>query len=517
MTAKAINHNKLTHAMNAWRQLLGEEQVVHNESDLELYRKTSLPAAYHKISGCLKIKNRNQICEVIKIARHHKIGLYPFSTGKNWGYGDKLPSSGQQILVDLSGMNQILEINQELKYVVVEPGVTQVQLAQYLKDHHFPFITDVTGSSPHTSLIGNILEGGFGHTAYGHREKHILGLEAVLGTGEIYRSGYGERHIRDPYVFPEAIGPRCQHLFVQSNFGIVTKMAIALQPKPEKMCLMIATFDPKTLNNQQNPVKALATLKHQGVLKSIVKLSNNANVKLANTNSWIVIGAVYGLPGCLSALKRRVKNVLVSCNAKVNFMSPVENSFLCRVNPLLQKVGLHGVSKKISHLNALFSLALGQPTSYYVQSLYRLFGYEEQLSIGASETIETLAKGVIWCNAVIPARGQDLISFEALVKEVLQKYHLPCSINFNLMSAQAVVAIIGIVFSKEKESSWQNAQAAFEALQQTLNKEGYPAYRENSQSMDFHFQQAPEYTERLKKIKSVFDPDGVIAPGRYVP
>ncbi|HJP34531.1 MAG TPA: FAD-binding protein, partial [Gammaproteobacteria bacterium] len=48
--------------------------------------------------------------------------LYPISRGKNWGYGDACPTTDGAAIVDLSRMNQIVEVNTDLAYCVVEPG-----------------------------------------------------------------------------------------------------------------------------------------------------------------------------------------------------------------------------------------------------------------------------------------------------------------------------------------------------------------------------------------------------------
>lgn len=73
------------------------------------------------------------------------------------------------MIVDLSGMNQIVQIDTTLAYAVIEPGVTQGQLSTYLCEHNIPLWMDCTGAGPNTSLVGNIVERGFGHSPYGNR------------------------------------------------------------------------------------------------------------------------------------------------------------------------------------------------------------------------------------------------------------------------------------------------------------------------------------------------------------
>lgn len=68
------------------------------------------------------------------------------------------------MIVDLGRMNRIHTVDGELGYAVIEPGVTQRQLAEHLAEQGMPFWCDCTGSGPNSSLIGNIVERGFGHT-----------------------------------------------------------------------------------------------------------------------------------------------------------------------------------------------------------------------------------------------------------------------------------------------------------------------------------------------------------------
>ena len=58
-----------------------------------------------------------------------------------------------QVIVDLSRMNRILEVNEDLAYAVIEPGVTQIQLFNYLKEKKLALWLDCTGSGPEASIV----------------------------------------------------------------------------------------------------------------------------------------------------------------------------------------------------------------------------------------------------------------------------------------------------------------------------------------------------------------------------
>ena len=94
-----------------------------------------------------------------------------------------LPPDGS-VLLDLSRMNRIVDFNEDLAYVTVEPGVTQGQLYAFLRERGSRLWMDATGASPDCSLIGNTMERGFGHTPYGDHFAQVCGLEVVLPDGQ---------------------------------------------------------------------------------------------------------------------------------------------------------------------------------------------------------------------------------------------------------------------------------------------------------------------------------------------
>jgi 4-cresol dehydrogenase (hydroxylating) flavoprotein subunit len=130
-------------------------------------------------AGVLYPQTTQEVAEIVRAANPLKIALYPISRGKNWGYGDACAASVGQVILDFSRMNAICELNVERAYVVVEPGVTQGQLAEYLAKAKSGLWMDATGAGPDASLVGNILDRGFGHTRYGDHFQTCCGLEVV--------------------------------------------------------------------------------------------------------------------------------------------------------------------------------------------------------------------------------------------------------------------------------------------------------------------------------------------------
>src|SRR3546814_8726582 len=105
---------------------------------------------------------------------------------KSWGYGDACPVTAGNVILDLSRMNRIREVDPALAYAVIEPGVTQGQLSEHLRAQGIALWPDCTGAGPDTSIVGNILDRGFGPPPSGNRAQYNSGLEIVLDIGRAH-------------------------------------------------------------------------------------------------------------------------------------------------------------------------------------------------------------------------------------------------------------------------------------------------------------------------------------------
>ena len=87
-------------------------------------------------------------------------------------------------------MNRIIEVNEEYGYAIVEPGVSFFDLYDYIKAKKYKLWMSCPALG-WGSVIGNTLERGFGYTSYGEHSQMQCGLEVVLPSGELIRSGMG--------------------------------------------------------------------------------------------------------------------------------------------------------------------------------------------------------------------------------------------------------------------------------------------------------------------------------------
>ena len=190
----------LESAINDWRSALEPDGVSAAPDVLDRYARTTGIQSTRPLA-VLFPRSTEDTVSLVKIAFQRRIPLHPISKGKNWGYGDATPPGPGQVIVDFSRMNRILELNRESAYVVVEPGVTQGQLARCLADNGGGLWMDSTGAGPEARLVGNALDRGFGHTRYGDHFQTFCGLQIVsrmagCSTRDLVTS---RKRVRDGY------------------------------------------------------------------------------------------------------------------------------------------------------------------------------------------------------------------------------------------------------------------------------------------------------------------------------
>jgi 4-cresol dehydrogenase (hydroxylating) len=146
----------LTDALRAWGCAIGDAHVRGDGAALSA-ASTATFATHQRVQAILRPADVREVSECVRIANRFRVPLYPISSGRNWGYGSKVPAR-DGVLLDLGRLNRILELNDDLAYVTLEPGVTQRQLHEFLRSRGSTLWMDATGASPECSVIGNTLE-----------------------------------------------------------------------------------------------------------------------------------------------------------------------------------------------------------------------------------------------------------------------------------------------------------------------------------------------------------------------
>jgi 4-cresol dehydrogenase (hydroxylating) flavoprotein subunit len=231
----SVSQTAFDRALRDFVGVVGQEWVLATEEDRTTYLDAYAlgDGSDHVPAAAVAPQSLEEVQAVLRIANEYKVPLWPVSRGKNLGYGGAAPLVSGSVVLDLGRMKRILEVNERMGYAVMEPGVGFFDLFQHLKDNKIPLWMSVPGNG-WGSVIGNALERGLGYTPYGDNTSQLCGLEVVLPTGEVVRTGMGAMaNSKNSHTYPYGFGPHWNQLFVQSNFGVVTQAGLWLMPEPE--------------------------------------------------------------------------------------------------------------------------------------------------------------------------------------------------------------------------------------------------------------------------------------------
>ena len=177
-----------------------------------------------------------EIQAILKVANAQNVPVIPWSAG--WGLGTSLALEGG-IVIDMRLMKEIIEIDEDSMYVLVEPGVTYEELTPKLRERGL--VISIPDAPAQVSVLANHTNFGIG----GYLQMHgmgpdlVLGLEAVLPTGEdVIRTGTAALEGRSwfgRYAYNPI--PDLAGIFLGSmgTLGVVTKLAIRLFHAPEEV------------------------------------------------------------------------------------------------------------------------------------------------------------------------------------------------------------------------------------------------------------------------------------------
>ncbi len=517
---------------------LGEQNVVIDKRKIAGKYKISCIPVERRIDICVTPENTEQVRQIVRIAGECNTSLYPISTGKNWGYGSSNPVRDHNIILDLSRMNRILEVEKELAYAVIEPGVTQQQLYEYLKNNRTGLMMDPTGSGPNCSILGNTLERGYGISPYGNHFGALCGMEIVLADGEILNTGFSRyQNAKSKYTFQYGVGPYLDGLFTQSNFGIVTKIGVWLMPVPEyfEACyffsdkeeslgpltdairwLMINGVVKGSINMvHRNRALTLLTQYPWESMKQRTPIDESIWRKMAeekNIGIWNCVTGLYGTKDEVKAAKKTIKRILKGKVTKLAFLNDrllglVEKNqrFL---GPIL-KLNLHDLLKV---LKPSYNLLKGKPCEVSLPTPY----WRKKTPLPAENFDPARDNaGIIWFAPVVPMKKEYAREFIDIVRPIFKRYRFEECITFTAVNARSFDCTLPILFDKESSEETRRALACYEDVLKACLAKGYVPYRYGIQSMEFLASEQNTFWEIAKKIKLSLDPQNIISPGRY--
>lgn len=523
-------------AIDAWGEVLGAAYILKSPDSI-IARSTATFATHQKIPALIRPGTLAEIQECLRIANRFKTPVYPISSGKNWGYGSAVPVEIGCVIMDLSRLNRIVDFNERLGYVTLEPGVTQGQLFRFLKDRGSRLWMDATGSSMECSVIGNTVERGFGHTPYGDHFASVCGMEVVLPCGDCFCTGFGRfPNSKAASVFRWGVGPYIDGLFTQSNLGVVTKMTVWLMPAPEYF--QAFNFSVAEDRQLEAVIEALRPLRLNGTLKSAIHIGNDYKALSAirqypwektgnrsplpaavmrefsstmNFGAWNSFGGLYGSRGevaagrnqLIKALKGKVKTLRFFDDRKLRWAAAFEKPYRWLTGKSL--------GEKLKLFGSVYGLMQGIPTETMLASTY----WRKQRPVPATMNPDTDRCGLIWCAPVLPTDPIHVRAVLDIVATVFSRYPFEPAISMTMVTERSLSSIISISYDREVPGEDACAMACYQELFESLMAAGYYPYRLGIQSMGQLKSEDPCHKKMLQTLKKALDPNNILAPGRY--
>lgn len=219
------------------KNAVGSENASTDKFVLVTYAKSMDHTHDWKMPGMVvKPRNTEQVASILRICNDHKISVIPRGGGTSLTQG-VLPIEDDTLVMDLMGMNKIHEINTETGYAVVDVGVTWGQLDKALRPYGFYGGQGAAGAGSGTAIGGGLSQnsiGAGGSTKFDCASSQCIGLEVVLVSGEIIRTGaWVNKYVTQPFK-RYGLGPDWTGLFLgdPGTLGVKTKAVLEIHPKP---------------------------------------------------------------------------------------------------------------------------------------------------------------------------------------------------------------------------------------------------------------------------------------------
>lgn len=493
---------KMDQARKAFEAALGADKVFFEDLDRVSYQdKFAIDDAGHHPAGAIGPTSVEEVQAAVKIANQLRVPLFPISRGKNLGYGGSAPVLAGSVVMDLSGMKAIA-FDEANGVATIEPGVGFYDLYDFLQARGLPYWLSTPGNS-WGSVIGNALDRGVGYTPFGENTKYLCGLEVVLPTGEVVRTGMGAFSGANTWgLYPYGFGPAWDQMFVQSNFGIVTKANMWLMDEPESLMGMDVEFDrPEDLEAM---VDTIGPLRREGLLRQSPSIGNwlRAAAVLTTRDEWT------DEPGALSdsvidAIRQRFNIGWWGVSLRLYGREEVNKA----AYKVLEKAMI-----------AIKPMAI-KPTSWVKGQPIERSGWTGTPMTFPMQNVNWYGGrgGHIGFSPILPQDGSVALAQFKRTYARYKEYGMDYQGSF-AFGERHLINVNAMIFDKDDAAKMARIDRFFRTLVADAKAEGFGEYRTHLDYMDLVAGSYDWNGGALRKlnetVKNALDPNGIIAPGK---
>lgn len=297
--------------MHEIRAIVGKEHTLTEPEELYCYGYDA--SKMKAIPEVVVFPGRPEdVADLMKLANRHSIPVFPRGAGTGM-VGAALPWSGGMVMA-MTRFNRILEIDSENMIATVEPGVVTGVFQKTVAEYGLFYPPD-PASLQFCTIGGNVAmcAGGPRAVKYGVTRDYILGLEAVLPTGEIIKTG--------TRTMKGVVGYDLTRLLVGSEgtLGVFTKIILRLVPAPESVRTMMAVFP-----RLEGAAHSVSRIIKRKIIPSTLELMDRATLEvvenylqigLPTSAEAVLLIEVDGRETQLDADIEVIKEVCLECGA----------------------------------------------------------------------------------------------------------------------------------------------------------------------------------------------------------
>lgn len=470
---------------------------------------TATFATTARVAALLRPASTAQVQACLRTATAHNVPVQPVSRGRNWGLGSRVPTVDGAVLLDLSRMDHILDFDEDLAYITVEPGVTFRQVHDFLHERGSGLFCAVIGGAADASLIGNALERGDGVGPLRQRADHAAAMEVVLADGQRIETGLGRWP--DAMATPmhrAGLGPALDGLFLQFSLGVVTRMTFWLAPRPS--FLQIFTLEMADDSAFSGALDALRRLGQQGALGEVGFTFWNHIKFIARQRRY-----PWDAPDSAAALRPETLGVPPWQGNGAHYAASrtlghaTRELVLAALQPWA-KVAVYDTDTHRSELAS--SLFMGVPSDQNLASTYwRKRG--PMPSEGPDPDRDGC--GVLFVCPVLPLRGALATQVLAQVGALIVGHGLEPNLGMHIDAHRTLLVYIALMYDREVDGEDTRALTCHDAVLALLISLGHYPFRLALPAQG----QLPAPTDDtvavMSALKATFDPAQVLSPGRY--
>ncbi len=447
--------------------LLGAQRLLTAPEDRALYASDETPKSCLP-EAVLFPTRHEEVVEIVRLANRHRIPLIPRAAGSG-NVGGALPMPGS-VVVSFECMHRVLEFDPDNRLMVVEPGVVTEEIDRLAQAHGLMYAPD-PGSGAYCRIGGNLAMNAAGPRClkYGATRDHVLALRAVLGDGREIRTGARTSKYATGYDLTRLL------VGSEGTLALITEATLRLVPAPERIANVRVCYA-----SNRAACAAVARVMRQPVVPSALEFMDRRAIEAIRE-----YGGAEGLPAGTQAVL-----MVAADGAHDDVPRQIERI----------AAALHG--------EGLIEIQSG----FTPEAMARLWTARKSLS----HAVKRIAPLKINEDVVVPVmRLGDLVE---AIDRLAETYRIPLVAFGHAGNGNLHVNLM--VHADDADEMARARACRSELVQTVLRLQGslsgeHGIGSEKRAFLAFEFD--PVTLAFMRELKALFDPNGLLNPGKKLP